>query len=445
VFLVILFIALKMARELDIIIFGATGFTGKHTVPLVSKLAKTKSRDLTWGVAGRSEKKLKDLLGQCEKETEISLAHIPTIVADVQDEKSLKEMARKARIVINCCGPYRFFGEPVVKACVEEGTHHVDVSGEPQYMEKMQLKYHSAAQEKGVYIVSACGLDSIPCDLGVVFLQQNFTGTLNSVVTYLDFWEEGEPTPGPAINYGTWESAVYGLAYAKELGSLRRQLFPTRLPSFKPKLEAKKFPHKSSLVAGWSVPFLGSDRSIVKRSQRCFYEKDSKRPVQIETYFVIKSFLYLLMFAIFGTIFSFLARFKYGRSLLLKYPEKFSGGLFSHEQPSEEKLKKSWFSVTLYGEGWKESLPDANDEYTTPVDRAVCVKVKGRNPAYGSTCVCLVLSAITLITETDKMPPGGGVYPPGFAFAKTSLADQLNENGVTFEVVFEKDLHLSKY
>jgi short subunit dehydrogenase-like uncharacterized protein len=157
----------------------------------------------------------------------------------VQDEKSLKQMARKARIVINCCGPYRFFGEPVVKACVEEGSHHVDVSGEPQYMETMQLKYHSAAEEKGIYIISACGVDCIPTDLGVAFLQQKFIGTLNSVDIYLELWEEGEKTPGPAINYGTWESAVYILAHVKELKTLRRQLFTTPLPNFKPKLEPK--------------------------------------------------------------------------------------------------------------------------------------------------------------------------------------------------------------
>jgi hypothetical protein len=73
----------------------------------------------------------------------------------------------------------------------------------------------------------------------VAFLQQKFIGTLNSVDIYLELWEEGEKTPGPAINYGTWESAVYILAHVKELKTLRRQLFTTPLPNFKPKLEAK--------------------------------------------------------------------------------------------------------------------------------------------------------------------------------------------------------------
>lgn len=228
-----------MSRELDIIIFGASGFTGKHVIPYVYKLAKTHTPNLTWGVAGRSEKKLKETLTQLEKETGPEIKSIPVITADVQDEDSLHSMAKKCRIIINCCGPYRFYGEQVVKACVEQGTHHVDVSGEPQYMEKMQLKYHKQAQEKNIYIVSACGFDSIPTDLGVVFIQEKFKGVVNSIVTYMDGWVEGEKSGGSIVNYGTWESAVYGLAFAHELRDLRSQLYPNRLPQFTPKLQAK--------------------------------------------------------------------------------------------------------------------------------------------------------------------------------------------------------------
>jgi short subunit dehydrogenase-like uncharacterized protein len=80
------------------------------------------------------------------------LSHTPIIIADVNDEESLKKMAEKCRIVVNACGPYRFWGEAVIKVCIEAGTHHVDVSGEPQYMERMQLEYNEKAKEKGVII-----------------------------------------------------------------------------------------------------------------------------------------------------------------------------------------------------------------------------------------------------------------------------------------------------
>lgn len=77
---------------------------------------------------------------------------------------------------MNCCGPYRFYGEALIKACISAGTHHVDVSGEPQYMELMQLNYDQLAREKGIYIISACGFDSIPADVGTNFVENHFEG-----------------------------------------------------------------------------------------------------------------------------------------------------------------------------------------------------------------------------------------------------------------------------
>lgn len=92
----------------------------------------------------------------------------------------------------------------------------------------------------GVYIVSACGLDSIPADLGVVFLQQEFEGTLNSVVSYLEFWEEdNKGSPGPLVNYGTWQSIVHGISHWGDLIELRKKLYPKKLPTFEPKLKHK--------------------------------------------------------------------------------------------------------------------------------------------------------------------------------------------------------------
>lgn len=138
---------------------------------------------------------------------------------------------------MNTCGPYRFYGEAVVKACITAGTHHVDVSGEPQYMERMQLEYNDLAREKGVYVISACGFDSIPADLGTVFLENHFDGEVNSIETYLASWVEGGARGGAGVHYGTWESAIYGLAHANELRGLRSKLFKERLPAGEPRLQ----------------------------------------------------------------------------------------------------------------------------------------------------------------------------------------------------------------
>nr|CAD7266755.1 unnamed protein product [Timema shepardi] len=166
------------------------------------------------------------------------LTKVSVIVADVNDESSLLKMAAQTRLVINTVGPYRFYGEAVVKACVASGAHHVDVSGEPQYMERMQLEYHEEAKQKGVYVVSACGFDSVPADLGTIFLVDKFKGDVNSVETYLQSSSKSEHK-GPSIHYGTWESAVYGLAHAGELRPLREKLYPKRLPQMLPKLKPR--------------------------------------------------------------------------------------------------------------------------------------------------------------------------------------------------------------
>lgn len=102
----------------------------------------------------------------------------------------------------------------------------------------MQLEYGEKAKEAGVYVISACGLDSIPCDLGILFLQDKFNGEVNSVETYLNLWNTKE-VGGASIHYGTWESLVYGITHANELRALRTKLYPERLPEFKPKLKSK--------------------------------------------------------------------------------------------------------------------------------------------------------------------------------------------------------------
>ncbi|KAL3280430.1 hypothetical protein HHI36_017912 [Cryptolaemus montrouzieri] len=141
-----------MGERLDIILFGVTGFTGKHALGYVHKFTSDKGRHLTWGVAGRNEVKIRTILTNLEKETgDTSISQVPIILADLSDLQSIQNMSQKARLIINCCGPYRFMGESVVKACVEAGTHHVDVSGEPSYMEKIQLDYNEKPKKRNLH------------------------------------------------------------------------------------------------------------------------------------------------------------------------------------------------------------------------------------------------------------------------------------------------------
>lgn len=159
-----------------------------------------------------------------------------------------------------------------------------------------------------------------------------------------------------------------------------------------------------------------------------------------------------------GAIFGILARFSFGRQLLLNYPKLFSFGFVSHEGPSEEAMNKTKFSLTLYAEGWPkdEGLAEPTDKHTDPPTKKLTAKVTGNNPGYGATCIALLVSAVTILKEHKKMPEkyinnilfnisivkllfhfSGGVFPPGAAFANTNMISELGkyDNGMYFNIV----------
>ncbi|KAJ9586613.1 hypothetical protein L9F63_019806 [Diploptera punctata] len=419
-------------ERLDLIIFGATGFTGKVAVFEIAKLAKEKN--VTWGVAGRNQSKLETVLKEVSEKSGEDVTKVPVIIADVGDEESLLKMAKQAKVILNCVGPYRFHGEAVVKSCLTGGAHHVDISGEPQYLERMQLEYNDMASDKGLYVVGACGLDSIPTDLGIVFMKKQFQGDVNSVEVYVEFGaEDPSKSEGAGLHYTTYESAVYGLAHANELRPLRTKLYPNRMPSMKPKLEPRSPIHNRDEI-GWSIPFMGSDRSVIIRSQRHFYEVDKERPVQVHVYMVTKSLLKIMMLVFMGLIFLLLAKFRFGRSILLKKLKQADCRRRDQFCPTEKTRENSKYIATLFAEGWKEKASEPDEQHTTPPNKKVVAKVTCKDPGYGSTSVMLILSALTILKESDRMPGRGGVYPPGAAFAKTSLIDEMCKHGIKFEV-----------
>lgn len=149
----------------DIIVFGATSFVGQIMTRYMSEQFADGS--IRWAIAGRSESKLKTL------SEDVGLTDIKMIVANAKDEAALQALCAQTKVVISTVGPYALYGDALVKACAESGTHYCDLSGEPQWIRKMQQQYEGAAKKSGALIVHCCGFDSIPSDLGVHFLQQN--------------------------------------------------------------------------------------------------------------------------------------------------------------------------------------------------------------------------------------------------------------------------------
>ncbi|VDN27466.1 unnamed protein product [Gongylonema pulchrum] len=250
----------------DIVLYGATGRDLQH-VPLIvansfdesTLSAMAKQAKVIINVVGPRKQAIDELPGR-------DLQHVPLIVANSFDESTLSAMAKQAKVIINVVGPYRLYGEPVVRAAVENGASYVDISGEPAFLESMQMKYSELAREKGLYVVGACGWDSIPCDLGVNFLKNKFDGQLNH---------------GYSFNAGTYRTLVLGMAnmHTDGLGKIRRSIMPEKLPrsSFRPQKRGTLWYNEK--IGGWCLPFYGSDKSVVTRSQYFDYKLHNVLPV----------------------------------------------------------------------------------------------------------------------------------------------------------------------
>jgi short subunit dehydrogenase-like uncharacterized protein len=152
-------------RELDVVVYGATGFVGRLTAEYLAAHAPPEARI---GLGGRSRERLtavRDALGP-------RAADWPLLVADSQDAEALGDLARSTRVVATTVGPYRAYGMPLVEACVAAGTHYADLTGEPLFMRETIDRFHAAARDRGARIVHNCGFDSIPSDLGVLLLHE---------------------------------------------------------------------------------------------------------------------------------------------------------------------------------------------------------------------------------------------------------------------------------
>ena len=152
-------------REFDVIVWGASGFTGRLVAEYLTKQYGVNG-DVRWAMAGRNAGKLGEVA------EEIGAGGVPLVTGDAGDAKSLGEMARRTKAIITTVGPYQNYGEPLVAACAAAGTDYVDLSGEPPFMRRMIDAYSDKAAASGARIVHSCGFDSIPFDLGVYYVQQ---------------------------------------------------------------------------------------------------------------------------------------------------------------------------------------------------------------------------------------------------------------------------------
>src|SRR5437588_4038541 len=165
---------------------------------------------MRWALAGRNRQKLEAVRARLGKND------LPLIHADTSDAESLRAVAESTKVVITTVGPYILYGEPVVAACAAAGTDYVDLTGEPEFVERMWLGYHEQAKQSGARLVHSCGFDSIPYDLGALFTVQQLP--------------EGEPIElqgfvraGGTFSGGTQQSAIHAMGRLRQSAQVGKE------------------------------------------------------------------------------------------------------------------------------------------------------------------------------------------------------------------------------
>lgn len=382
-------------RDFDIVLFGATGFTGGLTA---EHLAAHAPAGLRWALAGRDPEKLaaiRDRLG-----VELSLLR-----ADVDDPDSLRRLAESARVVISTVGPYIRHGEPLVAACAAAGTDYVDLAGEPEFVDLMYLRYHATAERTGARLVHSCGFDSVPHDLGALF-------TVSRLPQDQPIRLAGYVTASGAVSGGTLASVVTSFSRLRRAAQTHRQRRRVEgTPTGRRVRSVAGRPGYDAAARSWVLPLPTIDEQVIVRSAAAL---DRYGPDFTYRHFLaVKSPLTAVGIAAgMGGVLA-LAQLPPTRRLLLRLRPSGTG-------PSPERRARSWFRVRFVGEGG---------------DRRVRTEVTGGDPGYGETAKILAESALCL--AHDPLPETAGQLTPAVAMGDT-LRSRLERAGIAFRVVADE-------
>jgi short subunit dehydrogenase-like uncharacterized protein len=375
-------------REHDIVVFGATGFTGKLTAEYLARSAPDTTR---WALAGRNRGKLEAVRDELGRD-------VPLLEADVNDPGSLQAVADATKVVITTVGPYINYGEPLVAACARAGTDYVDLTGEPEFVDLMWLRYHEQAQQTGARIVHSCGFDSIPYDLGALY-------TVDQLPDGVPVKLEGFVRAGGTFSGGTYHSAVHIMGRLRQGMQVARQRAQRE-----PRPEGRRVrglpgaPHRDAEL-GWVVPFPTIDPQTVLRSARALERYGPE--FTYSHYLVVKRLPTVVgLVGGAGTAIA-LAQLKPTRDLLLKLKSPGEG-------PSAEQRAKSWFRVVFRAQADGTRL---------------VTSVSGGDPGYGETSKMLAESALCL--AHDELPARAGQLTPAVAMGQ-HLIDRLTTAGIKF-------------
>ncbi|NLU79050.1 saccharopine dehydrogenase [Micromonospora sp. HNM0581] len=389
-------------RSYDVVLFGATGFTGGLTARYLARHAPP---GLRWAIAGRNPAKLAAVRDELAA-TDPALAGLPLLTADVTDPASLHTVAADARVVASTVGPYVHHGEPLVAACAAAGTDYLDITGEPEFVDRMYLRHHAEAVRTGARLVHACGFDSVPHDLGVWFTVKHLPA--DAAITV-----DGYVRAGGRFSAGTYHSALIAFSRTAEASRVARErrAAEPRANDRRVRTVPGRLARSRDLPV-WAVPLPTIDPQVVRRSAaaRPEYGPDFRY-----RHFAAVRRLPTVLVA--GAGLGAVAG-------LVKLPPTrrwLFGRLASGQGPSAEQRATSWFKVRFVGVGG---------------GRRVVTEVAGGDPGYDETAKMLAESALCL--ACDDLPATAGQVTPVTAMGD-ALLHRLTSAGITFRLLDEGD------
>ena len=397
-------------KEFDIIVWGASGFTGRLVAAYLFKQYGTQG-DLKWAMAGRNQEKLTAV------RAEVADSSVPIVLADSDDEASLKAMILRTKVVCTTVGPYVTYGSKLVAACITHGAHYCDLAGEVQWMRQMIDKHHEEAQANGVKIVHTCGFDSIPSDMGVYFTQKEALAQKGQRAKRIRMRVAGMRG---GLSGGTYASLSKVLEEAMQDKEIYKVLVNPYGLNPTDKQEGGDHPDLKKVIfdptsKSWIGPFImaGINTKVVRRSNALSgyaYGNDfrydeatmSGKGFKGRMKGIMSALPLILMTAKPGSILKRIAN--------RMFPKPGEG-------PTKDQRENGFYSLRFYA-----TLEDGS---------TALGKVTGdKDPGYGSTSKMLGEAAVCL--AKDSLPEISGILTPSTAMGD-ALLDRLEKHaGLTF-------------
>ncbi|ORZ14835.1 saccharopine dehydrogenase [Lobosporangium transversale] len=421
------------AREFDIVLYGATGFTGLRTCQY---LAQNYKQGVRWAIAGRSIPKLEEAR---QKLTAIdpALQNMVIIKADASNVESLGAMAARTKVVISTVGPFMKHGEPLVEACVKQKTHYVDSTGESPFVHNIIRKYHKDARDNKTILVPQCGFDSVPSEIGtkmvVDYLRKEYNLTTKSVKLSL-VKARGAASGGTLASVcEVIESTNEGLGPTMDQNLLVPEEVASKITPAKVSAPTIFYDHD---FQQWQAYFFmsSSNEKIVKRSHGLALEADGVGygPNFSYSESMSTSGLFAATIATIGVGIG-------GAALAVGPIRRFVQKRFLPAPgtgPSDEDIAKGHFTIKVIGESdVPADVSGTSAESHAPVK--VMAVVQGGEPGYSETCKYLAESALCLVQDEERIRSEnrvqGGVLTPAYAFGQV-LVDRLRSHDAKLTV-----------